>query len=200
LLQSALVHRVHRVDWKAQADGVLPAVVEILRAERARAAAWALNGHRIGVMAPGLHRSVRRARKAMRRAEQHPTAEHYHAWRRRVKEVWYHMRLLNRCCGGKLAGDTRRLDVLDECLGEHHNVMLVEQILVKEALLSREASARCLRLLRRYQHRLRRRAAALGARALHEKPHQLIDRVDTLWRTASERRAKERRHTCQRAA
>ena len=199
-LQAALVERVRRVDRKAKVDRVLPAVVNTLRAERPRVAAWTLNGHGICAIAPGLHRSVRRVHKAMLRALTYPTAAHYHGWRCRVKKLWYQMRLLNRCCGEKLTVETRRLDGLDGCLGEHHNVILVENILVTEALLPREPTAHCLRLLRRYQHQLRRRAAMLGARAFSETPNQMVTRVERLWRAARDRRVKERRQTWPRAA
>ena len=199
-LQTALIERVRRVDLKAEVDRVLPAVIDILRTERANVAAWTLNGNGIGAITPGLHRTVRRTRKAMRRAVKRPTAAHYHAWRRRVKEFWYQMRLLDRCCGDKLAEDARRLHTLEGLLGEHHNVMLVAHIIVTEALLPRDESARCLRLLRQHRHQLRRRAATLGARVLSEKPHQVIERTEALWRSARERRAKERRHAWPHAA
>jgi len=199
-LQAALVERVRRVDRKAERDRVLPAVANTLRAERPRVTAWTLNVAGMRAIAPGLHRSVRRAHKAMLRARTHPTAAHYHTWRCRVKKLWYQLRLLNRCCGDKLAPDTRRLDELDGCLGEHHNVMLVEHILVTEALLPRAPTARCLRLLRQYQRELRRRAASLGARVLRETPHEMVTRIECLWREARERRAKERRQTWRRAA
>ena len=199
-LQAALVERVRRVDRKAEVDRVLPAVANTLRAERPHVTDWALNVHGMRGIVPGLNRSLRRARKAMLRALARPTAAHYHTWRCRVKKLWHQMRLLDGCCGNKLARDTRRLDALDGCLGEHHNVILVEQILVTEALLPRQASARCLRLLRRYQHQLQRRAATLGARALSETPHQTVARVAGLWRTARTPGASERRHTWRRAA
>jgi CHAD domain-containing protein len=200
VLQAALVQRLRRVERKAEVDRVLPAVVDILRTERAHVAGWRLNGNGVGAMTPGLHRTVRRARKAMGRALKHPTAAHYHAWRQRVKELWYQLRLLNRSCGDKLTMDVRRLHTLEGWLGEHHNVMLVENIIVTEALLPRETSARCLRLLRRYQRQIQRRAATLGARALGEKPHQVVERVEAFWRAARERRARERHHAWRRAA
>jgi hypothetical protein len=77
--------------------------------------------------------------------------------------------------------------------------MLVENILVTEALLPRAPTARCLRLLRQYQRELRRRAVSLGARALRETPHEMVTRIECLWREARERRAKERQ-TWRRAA
>jgi CHAD domain-containing protein len=199
-LQAALVERVRRVDRKAEVDRVLPAVANTVRAERPRVAAWTLNVPGLRAIAPGLHRSVCRANKAMLRARTHPTAAHYHTWRCRVKKLWYQLRLLNRCCGDKLTLETRRLDELDGCLGEHHNVILVENILVTEALLPRAPTARSLRLLRRYQHELQRRAVVLGARAFKDTPHEMVMRIECLWRSARERRAQGRRQTWRRAA
>jgi CHAD domain-containing protein len=199
-LQAALVERVRRIDRKAEVDRVLPAVASMLRAERPRVAGWTLNVHGIRAITPGLNRSVRRAHHAMLRVLEHPTSGHYHAWRYRVKKLWYQLRLLNGCCGGKLTRDAQRLDALDGCLGEHHNVILVENILRTEAILPRAATARCLRLLRGYQRQLGRRAATLGKRALSEKPREVVARIESLWRAARDGRATERRQPWRRAA
>ena len=199
-LQAALVERVRRVDRKAEIDRVLPAVANTLRGERAHVPAWTLNVHGMRGIVPGLNRSLRRARKAMLRALARPTAAHYHSWRCRVKKLWYQMRLLDGWCDNELRRDVGRLDALDGCLGEHHNVILVETILVSEALLPRQASARCLRLLRKYQHQLQRRAATLGARALSDSPHQVIEQVERLWRATREQRATEAHHAWRCAA
>ncbi len=57
---------------------------------------------------------------------------------------------------------------------------MLEGVLLSEALLSREHTAHSLRLLRRYQQALRRRALVLGRRALAEKPRPFVRRVKRL--------------------
>jgi hypothetical protein len=79
-----------------------------------------------------------------------------------------------------LIGDQRRLEALDGCLGEYHNVVLLEKILITEALVPRHPTACGLRLLRRYQAELRGRAASLGRQVLDETPADFVRRVKRL--------------------
>jgi CHAD domain-containing protein len=188
-MRAALVERSIRIDRKAELDRVLPRAGSILSRQRRRTGTLRLNAHGFRAVAAGLEASSRRARRAMRRAGVQPTAESYHVWRQRVKDLWLQVRLVDERCGHRLDSDQRQLEILDGYLGEHHNVMLLEQVLTREAIVSREQTARCLRVLRQYQAELRDRAHALGIRILEEKPRQFVRRVRRLWH-AVERRAR----------
>lgn len=183
-VRSALLDREARIDRKARLDRVLPRAAAVLQSERQRIAGWPLGARGCDAVAPGLKRSVRRFRRAAARAAAEPTAEHYHVWRRRTKDLWLQVRLLEGRCANKLRGDERRLDALDGCLGEHHNVVLLERILMSEPVVSRRETARCLHTLRRYQVDLRRRAARLGGALTDETPRQFVRRVKRLWQRA----------------
>ena len=180
-IRKALLQRSARIDRKAALDRVLPQVAAVLREERRRLSRWTLHAHGFRAIEPGLEKSLRRARKAMKRVATRPTADRYHLWRRRVKDLWFQVRLIEARCGRKLTNDERRLEALDGCLGEYHNVVLLEQILIGEALVSRRETVRCLQLLRRYQSTLRHRATAIGQRAFAEKPRHAVRRVRRLW-------------------
>jgi hypothetical protein len=183
-IRSALLERAERIDRKAEVDRVLPRAVNILRLGRSRFVGLTLNARGFRAIAPGLERSVRRARAAMKRAIAHPTADAYHTWRRRVKDLWFQMRLLEGRCNDSLLNDQRGLEALDGCLGELHNVAVLERILMNEALIARSEAARCLRLLHRYQGHLRRRAATLGGLVTREKPRRFVRRIKHEWDSA----------------
>jgi hypothetical protein len=116
----------------------------------------------------------------------HPTVDHYHAWRRRVKDHWFQTRLLDGRCGGELVAIERGLEALDGCLGEYHNCALLQHALITEALLPREDTARTLRVVRRYERELRRQAEHLGAQMYSETPRAFVARVKRLWRSAKD--------------
>jgi hypothetical protein len=105
-----------------------------------------------------------------------------------VKDLWLQIRLVDRRCGDAFALERRRLAALDECLGEYHNIVILEAILVKEALVLRGDTIRGLRILREYQLDLRRRAARLGSRALAETPAKFMSRVRHRWHRPAVRR------------
>jgi CHAD domain-containing protein len=194
-IHAALVRRAGRIDGQAELDRVLPTVAGILRRERRRLTDWTLNARGFHAVGPGLEKSMRRARKAMNRSLRHLAAHNYHIWRRRVKDLWFQVRLLEARCGAALIRDQRRLEALDGCLGEYHNVVLLEEILITEALVPRQPTACGLRLLRRYPAELRGRAASLGHRVFDEKPGHFVRRIKRLWdapHPARAARAKER--------
>jgi len=53
----------------------------------------ALDGDGWGLIAPGLHRSYRRGRKRLRSVEEDASVTNLHELRKRVKDLWYQLRL-----------------------------------------------------------------------------------------------------------
>jgi hypothetical protein len=184
-IRAGLVEREARADRKAKVERVLERTRETLKAEQERVKDWALKGGGFRSIENGLETSFRRARKAMAAAFEHPTADNYHTWRRRVKDHWFHVRLIEGRCGNRLARYKRRLEALDECLGEYHNFALLRTILSADPFVSRQETARRLRIIRRYQSELRRHAQSLGTRLYHEKPRHFIRRVQAFWQLAN---------------
>lgn len=57
--------------------------------------AWHLgDGDGFDLVAGGVRRSYARARRAARRCRDEPTTDELHEWRKRTKDHWYHLRLL----------------------------------------------------------------------------------------------------------
>jgi CHAD domain-containing protein len=182
-LRSDLIARERRIDSAAEAAHVLQRATATLRAERRRVKRWRLKVDGFRAIAPGLKESVRRARNAMLAAWIHPSAAQFHAWRRHVKEHWFHVRLLEGRCGDHLMRDQRRLEALDGVLGEYHNLVLLRDVLLTDSSLSRKQFRECLQVIVRYQRTLRLHAQLLGARIYCEKPRRFVRRVRRLWRS-----------------
>ena len=180
-LHGALVARAGRIDRKGEVDRIVPKARRLLLMERTRIDGWTLEATGVRAIAPGLEDSVRRTRKTMARAFDRPTATNYHAWRQRVKDLWLQIRLINERCGGGLAVECRRLEALDGCLGQYHDVLVLEAILHGERIVGRGDTMRGLRLLRAYEISLRRQAERSGRQALRDTPHQFERRVRRLW-------------------
>ena len=185
-IRKELVQRRLHIDRQARLNPVLQASIGLLEAERQRVRRWRPETGGFRAVRRGLKTTVRQAKRAMGLSLEHPTTEHYHYWRRRVKDHWLQVRLLEARCGNGLVGDERALEALDGCLGELHNWMLLEATLTTDTLLPRQDTARTLRLLRRDQTALRRRAQQLGARVYRETPQQFVTRAKRAWRTAKQ--------------
>jgi hypothetical protein len=197
LLKKALRARETRIDRCATAAGVLPRAAASLRRLQREARGWRLTMTGFRAVAPGLERGVRRLHKARRRALERPTSAHMRRWRRRVKDLWYVLRLLERRCGRALTGDLRRLEQLDGVLGEYHNIRLLGQVLVAEPLLPRAQTLVVLRGLRRAQHNLAQRARTLSETVPREDDRAFTRRVRQAW--MAERR-RQRGRSWRRAA
>ncbi len=102
------------------------------------------------------------------------------------KDHWFQVRVIEGRCGDELIAWQRGLEALDGCLGEYHNCVLLEQVLMTDAMVARDQIARSIRLLRRYQHDLRREAKNLAAQVYTERPRQFVNRVRRLWRSAKD--------------
>jgi CHAD domain-containing protein len=71
--------------------------------------------------------------------------ESLHEWRKRVKDVWYHLRLLQPVCGRTVRGQAKEASRLADVLGEDHDLgvlnMTLDQIERDLATVRREAEA-----------------------------------------------------------
>jgi CHAD domain-containing protein len=73
----------------------------------------------------GIERSYRRARRAFRRIDRDHTDELLHEWRKRSKDLMYHVRLLEQIKPGKMGKLEKHLDDLSEWLGYDHDLIVL---------------------------------------------------------------------------
>jgi hypothetical protein len=102
-----------------------------------------------------------------------------------VKDHWFHVRLVEENCGNHLLPLQRRLEALDGILGEYHNLVILREIIGTDGYTTHDDTARCLRVVARYQRLLRRHAETLGVRIYSEKPHRYLRRVKKFWKGAA---------------
>jgi CHAD domain-containing protein len=163
---------------KAQAEKqgnigeALAGMATTLRKSAARVKAWPLSREGFPAIAPGVEATFRRGQKAMARARKRPRPENFHEWRKRVKEHWYHVRLLERLWTPGMRMYEKSLKDLETYLGEDHNlVVLTEQPEVGPLV----------RLIGKYHRELRGNAFALGEHVYQEKAGHFTQRIRRLW-------------------
>jgi len=135
-----------------------------------------LEGNGFGMLEPGFRKTYQRGRKAMHRAEKHPEAVNLHNWRKRVKDHWYHVRLLTELQSDLVTSRQDDLKKLETWLGDDHNlVVLRETILDGDAkLTSRKQVRQFVRLAKHHGQDFREKAFKLGQHLYSEKPKHLI--------------------------
>lgn len=148
-----------------------------------RLADWHIGAEGFDALGPGLTRSYRDGRKALRRVRKAPDDARFHEWRKRVKDHWYHSRLLRGLWSGPMDARIAELKRLSDLLGDDHDLAVLKGTVEEVAgeNLSSRAKKRLLRKVFRRQARLREEALVLGRRAYAEKPKRLRERWDAYW-------------------
>jgi len=130
-------------------------------------------------MRGGAGRGYRRARREMANAVAEPEDVQFHTWRRRVKDHWYHMRLIEGL-NGRASGRVRRLEQLQTRLGDDHNLVVLRDAVLKtpSRFGDKRAVAIILGCIAKYQTTLRRRALKEGRRLFSPKPSEFRKQLE----------------------
>jgi CHAD domain-containing protein len=183
-IRRGLVARKKQTEKQAHVGEVLSTMVTALDGSAARVSAWPLAKDGFSAIVPGLEATFRRGQKAMARARKHQRPENFHDWRKRVKEHWYHVRLLEGLWNHAMEAYEKRLKELETCLGEDHNlVVLQDKVMAEPDFYGKAPETRLLAsLIDKYTEELRGSALPLGARIYEEKPGRFKRRVHRLWK------------------
>ena len=126
-----------------------------------------VSGDIAGVLLDGALQSYKRGRSALKTAQAHPTPDHMHRLRKRVKDYWYQSRLLSESVSVK-ADHLEELNALQDILGECQNLIVLEKTVEGLKGLREDADA-----IRTQRKQLSREARAVAAQVYTLKPKQL---------------------------
>jgi CHAD domain-containing protein len=164
-------------------------VVEELKSVRAQVDEWRVRRTGWAAIGDGLKRSYKRGRRAFRRAEKKPTTESFHAWRKRAKDLWYHLRVLEPVSPDAMHGYAREAHELSDLLGDEHDLaVLRESLMTRGAAVATDLDS-VVRLIDHRRAQLQAEATRVGARVYAEKPKAFRRRIRaywTVWRSDSE--------------
>jgi CHAD domain-containing protein len=159
-------------------------VADELRAVRTRIDDWPLRHGGWKALAPGLERGYRRGRRALVRAQGDPTVENLHEWRKRTKNIWYHLRLLKELSPAIVGGQADEAHGLSDLLGDDHDLALLREKLrggVGHVPVDVDA---LIELIDHRREQLEAEAMQVGARLYAERPKVFRRRMHRYW-TAS---------------
>jgi CHAD domain-containing protein len=167
-----------------EASGVVGEVVDELRLARAKAGALHVRDGGWSVVGPGLQRSYGRGRRAMARAQKSPTVENLHDWRKRAKDLWYHLRLLRPSAPRTLSGHIDEAHALSDVLGDLHDLDGLRAALRELAPQLATDLGPLVALVDHRRAGLREQAAFVGARLYAETPKVFTARIRRYWKIA----------------
>jgi CHAD domain-containing protein len=144
-----------------------------LRHLKRSTATWKLNDG-FEVIEPGLRKSFRRGRKALKLACEKPTAENFHDLRKRVKDRWYQVRILEGLWPTPGQSPEKILRDLQEDLGDDHNLDVLRALIPAESVALRE-------MVETMQTGLRQKAIAVATAIYHCKPRDYAQELKHFW-------------------
>ena len=182
-IRQGLLLRKQRAERKANFKETLARISAVLSSGARQAGKWPLTTDGFAAVAPGFQQALRRGRKAMHEAHAQPAPASFHLWRKRVKDHWYHIRLLEDLWPDVMGGYEKALKQLEDWLGSDHNLAVLHDKVAAEPDFygSSEDIEKLVELTAKYQKELRGCAMNLGARVYMETPGRLTKRMAGLW-------------------
>jgi CHAD domain-containing protein len=127
---------------------------------------------------PGLLRGYEPGRDLLATAREKPSVENLHEWRKRVKDLWYHLRLLKPLSPGIDGGQADEADKLADVLGDDHDLAVLRDAVDDDAVIG---------LIDRRRAQLQAQAIRIGERLYAESPKTFARRMHRYWRASRSR-------------
>ena len=170
---------LERESFSAAFAGWQRKAVPRLEKVKARLMKWPLDDLNWKQICRAVCKTYRRGQRALAKTIDEPTPENFHAWRKRVKDVWYELRILQPLNRTVLEEMAHEAEILGELLGSEHDLEFLRARLEKEsgdAALAEELT-KLQKLITRRCKRLRRDALELGRRFYAEPSKAFAKRI-----------------------
>lgn len=150
---------------------------------RKRARKWKIGKDGFNAVGGGLALTYGRARQAMAQGRGKPTPANLHEWRKRVKDHWYHTRLLRPIWPAVMTPHRNAAGRLAELLGDHHDLEVLEATLATapDRFGKPKELRRLIGLVQWQREMLETDAFSLGRRLFAHRPSALRRSWGTYW-------------------
>ena len=173
--------------WQKQA------IPKLERVEK-RLSKWPLAGINWKQICGAVGKTYKRGQRGLAKTIKKPVPENFHAWRKRVKDIWYQLRILQPLNGVVLEEIAADAKILGELLGLDHDfdflLARLENERGDEAL--RDELAQLQKRIRKRGNRLRRDALELGRRFYAEPPKAFAKRISIFLEDWASKKKKRR--------
>jgi CHAD domain-containing protein len=173
----------HDTEQRAGIGNAVRRATSALRSFQKRVDRWPLKRDGFEALATGFEDRYRRGRKAMAVARKDGSPENYHEWRKRVKDHWYHIRLLESLWTDVMQAHEQSLHDLETWLGDDHNLIVLRGKLhdAPGNFGDEKTVSLFLTLVAQEQKELREKSLSLGERVYERKPRRFVADMEKLW-------------------
>ena len=149
-----------------------------IRSGRAGIARWQIDGGP-KLISKGVERSYRRGRKMLAKVREDPTDHNVHEWRKRVKDLWYELRIVEESEPEVVKVQADLAHDVSTLIGDHHDLaILAEDVAARpEGLGGREERDALIARIDKRQSELVEEAIGLGKKLYAKKPKKFLRRI-----------------------
>lgn len=190
-VREGLVKRKKKLSRDFQQKHVRGAVLKSLRSFAARVDKWKVSKADLPALSKSFARTIRRNQQACRDAYAESRPDSFHEWRKRAKDLRYHLNLVSKAWPEVLDGYEAAAKDLESKLGDDHNLVVMrDTILEKPTDFGKEEDVSAfLKIIDEHQNKLRSDCRTLADRLYTEKPKHWRRRLDLCWTAWKEERA-----------
>jgi CYTH domain-containing protein/CHAD domain-containing protein len=160
-------------------EGQIERAITAIGAGREAIEGWRLRTDSWALVGPGLSRAYGDGREAMKLVAARASSENVHQWRKRAKDLWYQLRIVQNAWPALLGETVDQLHELTDLLGDHHDLaILAEDLRDRADVDDHDAFATTIKAR---QEELLAAALELGRRLYAEKPKAFRRRIKRYW-------------------
>ncbi len=184
-LQEALLDlHLGRLRQLIDPDEPMATVINTLKESQLRLKRLELDQEGWDALQKGLKKIYRQGRDRMTTAYEEASDTSFHEWRKRVKDLWYDIRMLKSIWSPVMKVWESEAHQLSKHLGDDHDIAELHDFLVNhqhdEALHDSHLKL-LLPLMQHRQGQLRKQARTLGQRLYAEPPAAFTERIAAYW-------------------
>jgi len=157
-------------EWPEEAKQRLTQVLDRLRA-------WPLDDLRCKQLRKCVQKTYQRGRRALDAAVEKTSTENLHTFRKRAKELWYQLRILQPLAPAVFKELNDELKTIGQYLGQTHDLAFVTERLASMGSARKHGDRILNALIDSREKELERTAIALGERFYAESPRQFTRRI-----------------------
>lgn len=152
---------------------------DLIRSAQASTGGWELPDE-FAPIGGGVAKTYKRGRKRLAQASNTRDADVFHQWRKRVKYLWYQMRLLRNTAPSVLRPLSDRLHDLSDALGDAHDLVVLQGVLDELGLDAHDSEV-VGTVAAGVRVNLEERALSLGRRLYVESTDDFVRRLEAYW-------------------
>jgi CHAD domain-containing protein len=179
-LRKALVGR--RTAQHSEENRALAEIARMLTSARTRVAKWPIDDVGFCALHKGLKHTYKNGSIHMAQANAAPSIEAFHVWRKRVKGLWYQVRLFTPAWPAMLKKLADELERLADYLSEDHDLAILRQRVLQQSPEDQTQLEALVPMIDQRRKELEMEANRLGRRLYVESPNTFGRRFKVYWR------------------